>query len=277
MSIQRLSLSRRLALLAFTRAGVAPTALDMRDRARYIFDNETRGRNQRFTAPDGLPLPPPRLVYRVVGHFDYELFYYGGVTLFDLIRDMLEHAGVELDSLHAVLDWGCGCGRVIRQWDQVENMQIYGSDYNPELIAWGRLALPFARLSTNGLAPPLPFPDDSFDFLYGISVLTHLDEPLQRPWIDELRRVVKPGGYVLVSVKISSHGLSADEHARYDAGQLVVVDEEFQGRNYCAAVHPDAYVRDVLARGFEPIASLPLASPTFDHGQDAYLFRVPTT
>ena len=86
--------------------------------------------------------------------------------------------------------------------------------------------------------------------------------------------MVKPGGHILVSVKISSHGLSADEHARYDAGQLVVVDKEFQGRNYCAAVHPDAYVRDVLARGFEPIASLPpLATPTFDHGQDAYLFR----
>ena len=92
--------------------------------------------------------------------------------MFDLIRDMLDH-GVRWSwiVLDAVLDWGCGCGRVIRQWGQVENTQIYGSDYNPELIAWGRSALPFARLSTNGLAPPLPFPDDSFDFLYGISVL----------------------------------------------------------------------------------------------------------
>jgi SAM-dependent methyltransferase len=278
MPPERLSLTKRLVLHALERTGVAAVTLDVRDRARYLLDRDTRARNRAFQAPDGMPLPPARFVHKVVGHFDYEVFYDGGVTRFAYLHDVLERGHVEPSRLHAVLDWGCGCGRVLRQWRQIEGVEIYGSDYNPELIAWCRTAFPFARLSTNGLAPPLPFPDDTFDFLYGISVFTHLDEPLQRPWIEELRRVVKPGGHILITVSgvVGCRELVGNERARYDAGQLVVIGAGFQGRNYCAVVHSDAYVREVLARGFELVASVPAATPKFDHGQDAYLLRVPS-
>ncbi len=277
MPAERLSLSKRLVLQALERTGVAPMTLDLRDRARYFRDRETRTRNQCFNAPDGLPLPPAELVHKVVGHFDYSLFYDGGVTRFAYLCDVLTRGDVELGQLHTVLDWGCGCGRVLRQWRKLEDVEIYGSDYNPELVAWCRTAFPFARLSVNGLAPPLPFPDDTFDFLYGISVFTHLDEPLQRPWVDELRRVVKPGGYILITVSgvVGSRELVGDERVRYDAGQLVVIGARFQGRNYCSVVHPDAYVRRVLAHGLELVAYAPAADPKFDHDQDGYLLRVP--
>jgi hypothetical protein len=138
--------------------------LDTRDRARHLLDRVTRDRNAGYEAPDGLPLPlpPAHLIHKVVGHFDSRVFYEGGETRFTYIQDVLGRGGVALDQLSSVLDWGCGCGRVLRQWRSVPNVQIYGSDYNPKLIDWCRTALPFARLSTNGLAPPLPFPDDSW-------------------------------------------------------------------------------------------------------------------
>jgi len=92
------------------RAGVAPVAFDVRDRVQALLDRDTRLRNRRFRAPDGLPMPPAHLIHKVVGHFDYELFYDGGVTRFAYLRDVLRRAGVEFEELGSVLDWGAAAG-----------------------------------------------------------------------------------------------------------------------------------------------------------------------
>ena len=277
MANEQLSFAKRMLIQALESAGIAAQVVDARARARHLLDRETSRRNAAFSAPDGLPMPPAHLIYTVVGHFDYEVFYEGGRTRFAHLGNVLEQAGVQTEDLRSVLDWGCGCGRVVRQWRQIDGAQIYGSDYNAVLIDWCRGAFPFARLSTNGLAPPLAFPDDSFDLLYGISVFTHLDEALQVPWMGELRRVVRPGGHVLVTMNgaTGSRDLGPTDRARYDAGELLVFGERFQGRNYCAAIHPESYVRDVLARDLELVAAMPASDPEHDHGQDTYLLRVP--
>ena len=49
------------------------------------------------------------------------------------------------------------------------------------------------RSSPNAAEPPLPYEDGSFDFLYSISIFTHLDEPLQLPWMQELTQSRPPG------------------------------------------------------------------------------------
>jgi hypothetical protein len=78
-------------------------------------------------------------------------------------------------------------------------VDVYGSDYNEDLVAWCRRRLTFASVKSNGLAPPLAFPNDSFAL--PLRFQTHLDEPLQTPWIEELERVAKPGGQILITVK----------------------------------------------------------------------------
>lgn len=278
MPTEQLPVAKRLLLPVLERAGVAAQAVDANARVRHLRDRDARRRNGAFHAPDGLPMPPAHLVHKVVGHFDYEAFYEGGRTRHAYLWEILENGGGRPAELRAVLDWGCGCGRVLRHWNRDDGLQIYGSDYNAVLVDWCREAFPFARLSTNGLAPPLPFPDHSFDFLYGISILTHLDEPLQVPWIDELARVVRPGGHILVTMNgvVGSQTLDPADRARYDGGQVLVFGDRFQGRNYCAVLHPESYVRDVLARDLELVFVVPAADPEYDHGQDAYLLRVPT-
>lgn len=254
--------------------------LDLPARARHLADRTTIACNARFRragAPDGLPLPPAKLVHKVVGHFDLEVFYEGGRTRFDYLQSILTQGGVDVDALRDVLDWGCGSGRVLRQWRQRPQVQIYGTDYNPELIAWCRDALPFARLSTNGLAPPLPFPDNSFDLLYGISVFTHLAEHMQLEWIEELKRVVRPGGYLLLTFNgtVGREALEPSERTRFDAGELIIHQAGLQGHNFCAAFHPAIYVRERLGAGLEVLAEVPAQDPPFDHGQDGYLLRLP--
>src|SRR5947208_884804 len=81
-----------------------------------------------------------------------------------------------------------------------------------------------ARSEVNGLAPPLAFDDASFDLVYALSVFTHLTGDLQVAWRDELRRVLRPGGRLLITTHGRSYvpRLDVEERERFESGELVV-------------------------------------------------------
>jgi SAM-dependent methyltransferase len=199
---------------------------------------------------DGLPVPPRRLRVKVAGTADLDWFLEGGRLAADSIRDALARHGASLDELGPLLDFGCGCGRVTRRWRG--RPQVHGSDTSEEAIAWCRRNLPFARFEVNGLAPPLVFDDGSFELVYALSVFTHLPLDLQHAWRRELHRLLRPGGYLL----LTTHGLAyadrlrPDERARFDAGEVVVRWQDVAGTNLCSAFHPEAALRGELAEGF---------------------------
>ncbi len=268
---------KRAALSSLDRVGLAAAALDARARARYAADAGMRRRNARFRASDdhdGLPLPPPYLVYLVAGHFDLREYYESGRFHAAFVRRLLTEHGLALKEVGSLLDFGCGCGRVIRHWRELDGSSVHGCDWNRRLIRWCRRALPFADFRLNGLRPPLPYRDAQFGLVYAISVLTHLTEELQLAWMGELRRVLAPGGLLLITTKgLSRLGcLNADERARFQRGGLVCQAERYVGRNLCAAYHPESYVRHRLARDFRVLAFVPAAG---DQTQDAYLLQKP--
>src|SRR5205085_6276135 len=65
---------KRLVLGGLERLGVTPTVVEFRDRLNYRRDRAAQERNAAFQAPDGLPLPAPEMVHKVVGHFDLKVF-----------------------------------------------------------------------------------------------------------------------------------------------------------------------------------------------------------
>lgn len=147
--------------------------------------------------------PPTSLRRRVHGADDLESFLEVGKNVASDLQRHVVAAKLELG--HArVLDFGCGCGRVIRFLPRHDRAcLIHGSDLDAEAISWCRQNLAhLATFSTNAPAPPLPFPAGHFDFVYSISVFTHLPEDLQLAWLEELRRVTRAGGYLL----LSTHG-----------------------------------------------------------------------
>jgi SAM-dependent methyltransferase len=216
---------------------------------------------------EGPPLPPRRLMVRVAGTADPEWFLRSGRAAYDAIA-----AHVPLASLDAVLDFGCGCGRVTRYWADFPG-SVRGSDLDRPAVEWCRGNLPFAHFEVNRLEPPLAFADGSFDLVYALSVFTHLTEPLQLAWRDELRRVLRPGGLLLVTTHGSSYRprLEPDERERFDRGELVVRWGDLPGSNLCSAYHPEPYLRRAFGDGFELIELEPegaLGNPT----QDLVLF-----
>jgi SAM-dependent methyltransferase len=198
-------------------------------------------------AVDGPPLPPRRLMVRVAGTADADWFLRGGRAGYDAIV-----AHVPPGELRSVLDFGCGCGRVTRWWHDFDG-EVAGSDLSRRAIEWCRDNLPFGRFETNGLAPPLAFADESFDLVYALSVFTHLTAELQLAWRDELRRVLRPGGRLLVTTHGRSYAprLEAGEREHFEAGELVVRWGDLPGTNLCSAYHPERYLRDTFAEGFE--------------------------
>jgi SAM-dependent methyltransferase len=225
-----------------------------------------------------LLLPPPRLRLLVDGRSgDAGRFLRVGAQMCDSITAAVTDSGSRVEEMRAVLDFGCGSGRVARHWASVEGPEIHGCDYNAELVAWCDANLPFLRATRNELAPPTHYVAESFDLIYALSVLSHLSEPLQQAWVAEFRRLLRPGGLLVVSVLGESvrERLSDEERRCFDHGELVVERPRLAGRNLCTAYHPRRYVAESLLAGFEDVHPFDLGSPNQALLQDAYIARRP--
>jgi len=230
---------------------------------------------------DGLPLPPPEFIGLTMGIFDvpglYEGFLQSGALDAQSIREALRAGGPGVRRLESILDFGCGCGRVLRHWSALPDTRVHGSDFNPHMIDWCRRSLPFAGFTLNGVAPPLQYEDESFDLVYAVSVFTHLLEPLQLPWLTELTRIVRPGGRVLLSLNGAQQAealLDGDGRERFGSGELAQIWAERAGTNACTVFHPAPYRRQLAAADcLEIVAEHPDA--VCNAGQDILLLRKP--
>jgi SAM-dependent methyltransferase len=225
-------------------------------------------------APDGLPLPPASLIF-YVGGFDLEVHYYTGLEDATCIKNILRNNNLDIDKFSDILDFGCGLGRIIRHWAKLKGPRLYGTDYNARLIKWCQKTFNYALFHTNTLIPNLPYEYDKFDFIYAVSVFTHLNERLQYAWMDELARRLKPGGYLLITVHGTSfiHGLSTEQKEEFNKGNLVILHDKYSGANYCGAFHPERYVREKLCKNLKVIDFIPRGSKGTK--QDVFLLQKP--
>jgi SAM-dependent methyltransferase len=149
----------------------------------------------------GIPLPPPNLRYKVSGTEDADWFVQSGaLSLADLSR-ALSAIGRSIEQFDNVLEWGCGCGRIPRHLPPpLAPRRIHGFDIDQEAISWVNANLPWVETSRTDGLPPLCYADASFDLIFNHSVMSHLDASYQDAWLGELRRVLRPGGIVTLTV-----------------------------------------------------------------------------
>jgi SAM-dependent methyltransferase len=94
-----------------------------------------------------------------------------------------------------VLDAGCGAGEYVAALSRL-GYDVQGVEYLPEKVAqWGGAHRGDPRVQQGDLMR-LPFPDGAFDAVLLNEVLEHV--PDERATLSELRRVLRPGGVLLL-------------------------------------------------------------------------------
>lgn len=152
-----------------------------------------------------LPVPDGARIARVIGTDNLESFLIGGATVAKRFESFLQDRfDRSLASFSSILDWGCGCGRLTRHLITATGSTVTGADIDADNIQWCRDNLKSANFEHLALRPPMPFADEQFDLVIGISVLTHLAEEDQFLWLSELQRITKPGALLLLSIRGSA-------------------------------------------------------------------------
>ena len=125
-----------------------------------------------------------------------------GFRVYQLFKKLYEsHVGA-LDAGGQILDFGCGWGRIIRFFlRDVDPARLWGADPAAEMIDHCRRANRWCRFELMSARPPTALPAETFDLVYAFSVFSHLSEPVHEDWIVELRRVVRPGGLLIVTTR----------------------------------------------------------------------------
>jgi ubiquinone/menaquinone biosynthesis C-methylase UbiE len=229
----------------------------------------------------GLPVAPPKaLQVRILGLYSPH-FIESGWQTFEVFQQSLARFGCAIESCETVLDFGCGCGRVIRAFRQMSpRARLYGTDIDGEAIQWlSENYQQFGTFSRNGELPPFAFGDDSFDLIYSISVFTHLPENMQLAWLEELRRVCKPGAFVLTTAYDQNRHLvlnSTNRKVFADTGFCYIHENvsttEGLPAFYQTAFHSHDYIRRVWGTFFEVVHIEPLG---MDGHSDLVILRKP--
>ena len=131
--------------------------------------------------------------------FSYFTYGMSGAHLLDALTRT--YFGKALNEYRDICDWGSGCARVVQGVHRLTpGSSITGLDIDQDNVEWCQRSIPFARFLTVPLMPPAPVAEGQFDLLYGFSVFTHLTKDAFEAWRDEIHRMVRPGGVVLVTI-----------------------------------------------------------------------------
>lgn len=112
--------------------------------------------------------------------------------------EILQYAG--LRDGQSLLDFGCGSGRLAWALGQKKmSIDYCGIDIVKAFLRYARKKSPSNYRFILSRSLSIPLPDASFDMASAFSVFTHLLHHESYNYLEELHRVVRPGGVVVFS------------------------------------------------------------------------------
>jgi SAM-dependent methyltransferase len=150
-----------------------------------------------------------------------DTFFASGYRQALIYQQELLEFGALPNKMERILELGVGMGRLIVQFFPL-NAALYGCDVTPDSVSWTRGKHGHrVNVELTNPNPPLPYPDATFDFVCANSVFTHVPCQLTDSWAAELRRIIRPGGFLIFTVLDANHYLSGmsyrEFHQRFSA------------------------------------------------------------
>lgn len=167
------------------------------------------------------PVSNPMLPFRYLAYARLESFYRRTLTDLALAKRWSDHYLKELNlpKMATILDFGCGRGRSVGMLNQL-GYKVVGQDL--KLYPWWR-NLPSCGFQVSESGSDLPWCTSGFDLVVEVGVIHYIHETQLLKHIQEIKRVLKPGGYWLM-LEANSKSFGAREMRR-QIGQLYEIDK----------------------------------------------------
>jgi SAM-dependent methyltransferase len=144
-----------------------------------------------------------------------------------------------------VLDLGCGQGHDLRAMAQAGH-RVAGLDFSPLAVRQARKRVfgwrfPHRRRSdirVHDIAAELPFEEGRFGGVYSHLALHYFHDDITRKIFGEIKRVLRPGGFLAFSVK-------STEDPYYGDGEQLG-EHIFSRKGHVRHFFDDGYVKDLL-------------------------------
>lgn len=123
-------------------------------------------------------------------------------NFYRVVKSYVQKTGRTLVPESRVLDFGCGWGRMARFFlKDVASENLHGVDVDAAIIDLCRKLFSYGRFDVVSPEPPVHAKSNTYDVIFAYSVFSHLAEPVHLKWVEELARVLKPGGVFLATTQ----------------------------------------------------------------------------
>jgi SAM-dependent methyltransferase len=125
-----------------------------------------------------------------------------GFNAYRIFKKSYETLVGPIGSCRAVLDFGCGWGRIIRFFlKDVEREKLSGVDHSEEAVRICRETNTWCKFTLIEPYPPTALPSESFGLIYLYSVFSHLPEEMHWMLLKEFNRLLVPGGMLIATTR----------------------------------------------------------------------------
>lgn len=217
------------------------------------------GEKNKVKKTNFLTLPPPYLRFKAHGMPFLDRFLRRGKKATLDLDECLARIGRELDSFDNILDFGCGCGRMLIWLDKKKlHSKLYGTDIDKEVITWCCENFKFASFYVNDYLPPLHYPTNTFDLIYASAVFIHLKEEDQLKWLEEFKRILNDKGILVITILgRNAWNYNYHENKNNDLEKNGIIYLPLVTRNFSVTYQTKEYVFDRFSKFFKILEYIP--------------------